>query len=258
MTYRQDSDILFNQGGTTPLAPPSTQREAKLREARLDVQTRAWFNAKRKLAAWTVSHCWTASRREEYVARLRVHLTVDVFGKCGGTWSMLAGAGHVHHAAMLKRSYMFYLAFENRLCKDYITEKFWVDALLNAAIPVVRGGLSDADYRAVAPPGSYVNADSYDSPGALAEHLHAVAGNYTLFASYHRWRLTHRLVVTQQDWARNHIAEEKATCRLCEYLHAHPNPSAFLNLTQFWSGDVHCRKPTDVRHAHVLMDPHGV
>jgi hypothetical protein len=35
--------------------------------------------------------------------------------------------------------YYFYLAFENSLCKDYITEKFF-DAMSRDVVPVVRGG----------------------------------------------------------------------------------------------------------------------
>ncbi len=30
---------------------------------------------------------------------------------------------------LLKRNYKFYLAFENSNCLDYITEKFWLNAL---------------------------------------------------------------------------------------------------------------------------------
>ncbi len=152
---------------------------------------------------------------------------------------------------------MTHLAFADSAALTRAYRQFWIDALLNAAIPVVRGGLSDADYWAVAPPGSYINADSFDSPAALAAHMRAVASNYTLFASYHAWRLTHRLLVTDRSWASNHLAEQLATCRLCEWLHAHQHalPQARLNLTEFWSGKTHCRLPTDVPHAHMLLQP---
>lgn len=123
---------------------------------------------------------------------------------------------------------------------------------------MVRGGLSDEDYQAVAPPHSYVNVDSFATPAALADHLRAVASNYTLFASYHEWRLTHRLLVEDLDWAHNKKAEELATCRLCERLHARREEHVRLNLTAFWSGAAWCRPPRDVPHAHTLRAPPGM
>ena len=37
-----------------------------------------------KMAAWMASNCKSASRREAYVAELRRHAGVSVFGECGG------------------------------------------------------------------------------------------------------------------------------------------------------------------------------
>jgi hypothetical protein len=46
------------------------------------------------------------------------------------------------------KPYKFYLSFENTLCMDYITEKFfYVFASNDGPIPVALGGLSTADYQ---------------------------------------------------------------------------------------------------------------
>lgn len=244
LTFRLDGDVLFSYGGAERLSSSAAAEAAEGHEAR----TLALFKGKSRLAAWTVSHCYTASRREEWVAALRRHAPVDVFGKCAGVRGIVAAAGHERHAARIRRTYVFYLALENRLCKDYVTEKFWVDALLSGAIPVVRGGLSDADYAAVAPPGSYVNADAFAGPAQLAAHMRAVQRNYSLFASYHAWRATHQLTVRDVHWHANKLAEEAATCRLCGWLRARrPGDSpATLNLTSFWDPVRYCRAPADV------------
>ena len=262
MTFQRDSDVAFPYGAAVAV-PPRAHASAAAAAAKAHAeQLAAWFREKDKLVAWTVSHCWTASRREEYMARLRRVLDVDVYGKCAGPWGKLMGLGHEHHAELLRKEYKLYMALENRLCRDYITEKFWVDALLNDVIPVVRGGLSGADYAAVAPPGSYINVDDFASPEALAAHLREVGRNETLFASYHAWRVTHRLVIDSHvNWAHSKQAERGATCRLCELLHErHAQqlselPRRQLNLTRFWSGATSCRTPTDVPAAHLLFQP---
>ena len=46
------------------------------------------------------------------------------------------------------RKYKFYLSFENALCQDYITEKFFL-ALHSGVIPIAYGGLSRQDYEKV-------------------------------------------------------------------------------------------------------------
>ncbi len=144
--------------------------------------------------------------------------------------------------------------------------QFWIDALLNGVIPVVRGGLSDADYAAVAPPGSYINVDSFATPEALAAHLTEVSRNESLYASYHAWRVTHRLAAdSAHNWAHTKQAETTATCRLCQWLHAHgargegeaARPPKTLNLTAFWSGAKSCRVPADVPAVKLLIQRDG-
>lgn len=60
---------------------------------------------------------------------------------------------------MIERDYKFYLAFENSLCHDYVTEKFY-NALLFNTVPVVYGG---ADYETLAPLGSFINVNKFSS-----------------------------------------------------------------------------------------------
>lgn len=51
-------------------------------------------------------------------------------------------------------------------------------ALQRDVVPVVMGG---ADYAALAPPNSYINALDYDSPQLLADALRLIAGNRELY-----------------------------------------------------------------------------
>ena len=84
----------------------------------------------------------------------------------------------------LSVSSQFYLALENSLCKDYVTEKFWKVLPYNV-IPVV---LSGANMSRFAPPHSYIAMTDFPSISQLAEYLLTVAADDSLFASYFWWR----------------------------------------------------------------------
>ncbi|KAG9509164.1 Glycoprotein 3-alpha-L-fucosyltransferase A, partial [Fragariocoptes setiger] len=90
---------------------------------------------------------------------------------------------------MVNEEYKFYLAFENSNCRDYITEKLFLNAFRrddpqHLVIPIVMGGKSRDDYKRIAPSGSYIHVDDFRSPRELAEYLHQIDHNDTLFMSY--------------------------------------------------------------------------
>ncbi|XP_067950550.1 4-galactosyl-N-acetylglucosaminide 3-alpha-L-fucosyltransferase 9-like [Watersipora subatra] len=91
---------------------------------------------------------------------------------------------------------MFYLFFENSLCRDYVTEKLWNILESNSTtIPIALGGTSIIeDYEIVAPPNSFIHVKNFTSPAALAEHLRYVAKNDEAFHYYNQWRNEFTLV----------------------------------------------------------------
>lgn len=73
------------------------------------------WTTKRKPIAWMVSNCRTQSRREEYVARLRELIEVDIFGRCG---EHTCNRSKMYSCYLdMARDYYFYLSFENAFCK---------------------------------------------------------------------------------------------------------------------------------------------
>lgn len=96
---------------------------------------------KTKAAAWFVTHCKTPGKREVFVERLNdelsvYNLTVDIFGECG---SFQCPMYNEECHALVESDYYFYLAFENSLCEDYVTEKV-LTATKHFAVPIVYGG----------------------------------------------------------------------------------------------------------------------
>ena len=83
----------------------------------------------------------------------------------------------------IEKNYMFYLSFENSICEDYVTEKFW--KFLNGnLVPVVLGG---ANYDKIAPPHSFINAMDFSSPNDLAEYLKYLISNSTAYNEYFKF-----------------------------------------------------------------------
>ena len=96
---------------------------------------------KSSFAAAIISNCGGTSGRLHYIRELQKYIIVDVYGNCGK--SCPRHASHNKNITNCKEiisyEYKFYLAFENSICKDYITEKFF-EIIRFPIIPVVLGG----------------------------------------------------------------------------------------------------------------------
>jgi alpha-1,3-fucosyltransferase len=77
----------------------------------------------------------------ELIEKLRAFMPVDVYGKCSGHECprTFANGTAGECRAILTAEYKFFLAFENSVCEDYITEKFFSTVRYDV-IPVVYGG----------------------------------------------------------------------------------------------------------------------
>ena len=62
-----------------------------------------------------------------YATELGKSIRVDIYGACGKKRCSKSDQNNCFE--MVNRDYKFYLAFENSNCRDYITEKFFVNGL---------------------------------------------------------------------------------------------------------------------------------
>jgi hypothetical protein len=105
--------------------------------------------------------------------------------------------------------YKFVLAFENSICKEYVTgifvvfllkikntnnnpivtEKLYNHLKLNV-VPVVLGA---ANYSNIAPPNSFIDASKY-SPEELGNYLKILDKNDTLYNEYFEWKKDYWIV----------------------------------------------------------------
>ena len=188
MSYRRDSEIHVPYGGYT------------LRTHTKKIK-KSYAEGKSGFAVWMASNCGS-NERNEYVKSLRRYIPVTVYGRCGDKVCPLPRRSL--DCKRLLKKHKFYLAFENGNCLDYITEKYWENAIENEILPVVMGG---ADYSSLAIPGSYIDVTKFSSPQKLAEYLKYLDKNDTAYNEYFLWKEKYEQIAP------------KIACTLCKQLH---------------------------------------
>uniref|UniRef100_U5EV02 Fucosyltransferase n=1 Tax=Corethrella appendiculata TaxID=1370023 RepID=U5EV02_9DIPT len=236
MTYRMDSDVLWNYGDIVDLhtnqvvAPAHNPnwREIDFKNLQ-DKKMIEIVKNKRKSVAWFVSDCKTQSKREILVKNLQQYLDIDIYGRCG---TKSCPYRHQKCNNMLTKDYKFYLSFENSLCKDYVTEKLF-NILDQYVIPVVYGG---ADYRKFAPPHSYINANDFQSPEHLAKYLLYLTENQEEYLKYFWWK-SHYKVVSKIRY-----------CNLCKALHQSKEKKImYADIKSWWYSNDECTNARKIK-----------
>ena len=225
MTYRADSDVFMPYGR---IVEKHHQSGSDFSPQRLKNKT--------GLISWLVSNCNTRSKREVLVGELKKYLPADkihVYGKCGSM--KCSGASPDDRDGcwkMLEQKYKFYLALENSICPDYVTEKMF-EALKHDIVPVVLGG---ADYDSIFPPNSFINMMDFKNMSSLAEYLTKLDTDDALYAKYFTWKSKYSVKNSKFD-------TNQAHCDLCQKLHnvgANRSKNA-INLEKWFIDEKKCK-----------------
>ncbi|XP_066492084.1 4-galactosyl-N-acetylglucosaminide 3-alpha-L-fucosyltransferase FUT6-like [Tiliqua scincoides] len=190
MSYRRDSDIFTPYGWLEVL----------------NQHQNVTVPSKSKLLAWAVSNWNPNSRRVKYYNELKKYIKVDVYGR-----------NHMplprdKHLSILSQ-YKFYLAFENSIHEDYITEKLWKNSFLSKAVPVVCGP-PRKNYERHLPPDSFIHIDDFPTAKELANFLQELDKDAIRYQSYFQWRSW--LKPVGETFFNIHF------CKACRYLHRLP------------------------------------
>lgn len=211
-TYRRDSDIVAPYEKWTYYDENVTDYPGPLRD----------FTAnKTHKVAWFVSNCGARNGRLSYAQELQKYIDVDIYGACGKHKCPRWMSDKCFD--MLDTKYKFYLAFENSNCKDYITEKFFVNGLGHNVLPIVMGARPE-EYAQSAPKHSYIHVDEFKSPKELAEYLHKLDKDDDLYNSYFKWKGTGEFINTH------------FFCRLCAMLHDDIPTKSYRDINDWWRG----------------------
>ncbi|XP_015588970.1 alpha-(1,3)-fucosyltransferase C-like [Cephus cinctus] len=227
MTYRRDSSLMRPYGivrnvRTNEVIPPHIPAMWKdVSKGKISEKSRDIVKSKTRQIAWFVSNCKTLSRREDYVDVLKQYVDVDVFGSCSN-FSCDTRLGAECYK-MVERKYYFYLAFENSLCKDYVTEKAF-KFLEYDVVPIVYGAV---DYAGVLPPHSYIDIMDFKSPKTLASFLWELSYDSERYLEYFRWKDMYKVQT---------IPNEHTLCELCQKLHVEPRlPEVIEDVYKWWT-----------------------
>ncbi|EDV24257.1 uncharacterized protein TRIADDRAFT_26273 [Trichoplax adhaerens] len=194
MTYTKDSDIPTCYGGY-----------GKSQNRNPFIKTHNYAKGKNKLIAWVSSGCYTG--RLTFVQQLAQYLPIDIYGKCGN----LSCPRNDSCWEKLSSQYKFYLSFENFVCRDYITEKYYKNSLGRRLVPIVVSGANLQD-ETVAPPNSYINVFDFKTVEDLADYIQLVGSNDTLYNSYFHWKASYKDQGRSCDMG-------SGMCTLCANLH---------------------------------------
>ena len=75
---------------------------------------------------------------------MQKYMNVDLFGRCGRKCpEKFRNDSTGNCKQIIATEYKFYLAFENSICKDYVTEKFFAILKYNIIPVVLNGGSND-------------------------------------------------------------------------------------------------------------------
>jgi hypothetical protein len=204
-TYKTDSDFIVNYQSFNKWEEINQygnyltsykKKFSSLENAQNSIQDLS-MKKNKPTVAWFVSHCETSSRREKFINEMRKYIDIDIYGMCNNYFENTIPdpckkSTDENCFQKLLNSYKFYLSFENSLCEDYITEKYWKfykDHIIFDVnlIPVVRGA-TEEQFKKVAPPNSYINAYNFKSAKSLADYLNYLNSNDTAYFEYFNWK----------------------------------------------------------------------
>uniref|UniRef100_A0A1I8AZU0 Fucosyltransferase n=1 Tax=Meloidogyne hapla TaxID=6305 RepID=A0A1I8AZU0_MELHA len=152
-------------------------------------------------------------------------------------------------------NHMFYLAFENSVCKDYITEKFW--NLKHLIVPIV---LSRRVFKQTKIPDNvYIAVDDFNNITELANYLLYLQRNKTEYLKYFDWTKTYRKTTYRLIYNKYDIIARQAyinsfngtnapsynpLCNLCELAHkqhknGHPR-HIIRDIWKYWKSPYIC------------------
>ncbi|XP_062410883.1 alpha-(1,3)-fucosyltransferase 7-like [Sardina pilchardus] len=203
MTYHQDADIYSPHGVMVP-------KDFETDEPIEDLIPKG----KTHLVCWVVNDFSPDHKRTAIYDKLKTVIPIEVYGE-----EVNRGLTDDTLLPTISRCF-FYLAFENSVFRDYITEELWHNAYRSGAVPVVFGPPRE-DYEAVAQKDSFIHVNDFSTIEELGQFLRKLVMNGDAYASYFNWRRKYTVVV--KHWV-------ELACEFCPKISSMPPHKVYKDL----------------------------
>ncbi|XP_063096120.1 alpha-(1,3)-fucosyltransferase 10 isoform X1 [Cavia porcellus] len=209
----------FSRHSHLPLTTQYLEGVDALKSLRYLVPLQSKNSLRKRLAplVYVQSDCDPPSDRDSYVRELMTYIEVDSYGEClrnkdlpqqlKNPTSMDADGFY-----RIIAQYKFILAFENAVCDDYITEKFWRPLKLGV-VPVYHGSPSITDW--LPSNKSAILVSEFAHPRELASFIRRLDQDDRLYEAYIEWKLkgeisNQRLLtaLTERKWGVQDLSQD--------------------------------------------------
>ncbi|VDM07044.1 unnamed protein product [Wuchereria bancrofti] len=229
MTYRHDSDVPWVYGGYW--ISPEINKIFGIKSENLPYDEKTILENKTSAIFWLVSNCNTISKRELAVEKLGKYIMVDKYGACADNPYKRDACKRASECEKdLGAMNFFYIAIENTICKNYVTEKYF-DRYHLPSVPIV---MRRKTYENIVPPHSFIPMDDFESAQAMADYLISLMSNKTAYLEYFKWR--------RDGWVRayQNIGYRFHFCKLCEALLEERPAKTYENVEEWFHETSEC------------------
>uniref|UniRef100_A0A0N4Z8E2 Fucosyltransferase n=1 Tax=Parastrongyloides trichosuri TaxID=131310 RepID=A0A0N4Z8E2_PARTI len=217
MSYNYKSDITFTYG--------SKWRKCKGLCNRVPYDSSKILSTKRNRGiVGYISNCYSNSRREKIVEKLRKYIPTTIFGKCSvDRAKQKNGCKQSDYKCEEEviNSYYFYFAFENAICNNYVTEKYWSRYSFNS-VPIVMKRYIYEDLNI--PSSSFIAVDDFKSAKEMGDYLNYLMNNKNEYLKYFEYRNESVEVIGSDEY---HFMN--GFCNICKKLRENDKDNKVIN-----------------------------
>ena len=174
----------------------------------------SWENREPAIV-FVASHCASSSRREKLVQMLQEHVRVDSLSSCMNNRDWPTDIDRSDKLSVLRR-YMVYLAAENSIEPDYVSEKVY-DGLIAGAVPIYLGAPNINEF---VPQNSVISIPWNFTSADIAQVVKVIQTIFTDEREYEKWTSFKQRPYSDDFMRRFNFTRTDPKCRLCQRIFA--------------------------------------